>query len=861
LPREAAAFSLLDALSETGFQASVIATYCCYFPFYEEVVLRRLIDRGCTNNILMVDAGLCARAFASEDTRPRRAGRDYTLIPVHLRGAFHPKLIVALGKSKGALFVGSHNMTLAGFGLNDEITNAFRTSGPGARQGADVIRAALSYLDETFAPTDLADVSQVFRAAKRNIPWLEGPVPAESTERILLTTTGQDADLWGRVRPLIPIRPSTAFVCGPFFDTKLTFLQQLLDDVEPRKLVVGIDPESVEIDPAAVRKFRGAEFVNVGGLSPVPNRRESGTTYLHAKVLWFTWPDGELLVTGSANPSRAAMLSGGEWRNAEAIVVDRRDGAAKALGLDVLVAGPSIKAKDWARVEARQADRTEEDTPDNAGTVILAVPADEGFLLERPIGPRVALDAFATDGSLLGQVMTGTDDQSVINASPAVRDGAQTLRGVGQGKKPVVVLVHRPDEVAKNTGGDRQRELRQALGALDEDPAQLETLLNLTQKVIFDSDDVVSPEPAIRRKAEHARDEVPKPGPESLAVDAVGRRAARKKKRLASGDILVLLDALMHRLGEGLLEPASTRPPSEEVRPVAENDTGDEEPPPPPPPYELLAETCRSKVGRLIRRMSKQLEAARTAGARRAVVQLAAVLSVVHTLRTMEQRTEWRSKHLKLVDPDHEWLLFEAGGLALTWGVSSLGPRALKEGDGEPFQELSLAIGLLAWLAWEAETDVRAAVERTSPLDLEEEDAPWYRIQVFATVAAPLAGDQEAQETLSRAVARTARKGTDGSSWVARHLRLAGRLADVVKSPEGVQKPSRAPRPGDLVVLGSALDPRVRVALEVVPSGATDKITVFDQETEDGERQFLASHVRYAAWTAEEAASQRAIGA
>src|SRR4029077_2742040 len=133
-------------------------------------------------------------------------------------------------------------------------------------------------------------------------------------------------------------------------------------------------------------------------------------------------------------------------------------------------------------------------------------------------------------------------------------------------------------------------------------------------------------------------------------------------------------------------------------RPVPEDDTGDDEPPTPPPPYELLAETCRSKVGRLIRRMSKQLEAARTAGARRAVVQLAAVLSVVHTLRTMEQRTEWRSKHLKLVDPGDEWLLCEAGGWALAWGGSSLAPRAIKEGDGEPFQELSMAIGLLAWL-------------------------------------------------------------------------------------------------------------------------------------------------------------------
>ena len=861
MPREATAFSLLDALSETGFQASVIATYCCYFPFYEEVVLRRLLDRGCTNNILMVDAGLCAQAFASEDTRPRRAGRDYTLVPVHLRGAFHPKLIVALGKLKGALFVGSHNMTLAGFGLNDEITNEFRTSGAGARQGAEVIRTALSYL-HTFAPTDLTDVVQVFGAVKRNIPWLEGPVAVEAPERSLVATTGQDADLWGRIRPLIPKRPSTAFVCGPFFDKKLALLQQLLDDVKPRRLVVGIDPESVEIDPVAVRKFRGAEFVNVGGLSPVPNRRESGTTYLHAKVLWFVGSDGELLVTGSANPSKAAFLSGGEWRNAEAVVADRREGAAKALGLDVLIAGPNVEAKDWERVAARQAGRLP-DTPDAAGTVVLAVPADDGLLLERPIGPRIALDAFAADGSLLGQAVTGSRDQSVIDASTAVRDGAQTLRGIWQGKKPVVVMVHRPDEVARNVGGNRQRELRQALGALDEDPAQLDTLLKLTEKVIFDSDDVVNSEPAIRRKAE-SDDDAPKPGPESLAVDAVGRRAGRKKRRLASGDILVLLDALMYRLGEGLAGPASSRPPGEEVRPVAEDDTGDEEPPP-PPPYKFLAETCRGKVGRLIRRMAKQLEAARTAGARRAVVQLAAVLSVVHTLRSMEQRTEWRSKHLKLVDPDHEWLLFEAGGLAVTWGGSSLAPRALSEGDGEPFQELSLAIGLLVWLAWETEIDVRAAVERTSPLNLEEDDDPWYPIQVFAAVAAQLAGDQEARETLTSAVTRTARRGADGSSWVETHLRLADWLASVVKTPEGVQKPSRGPRPGDLVVFGAALDPRVRVALEVVPSGAidriTDKITVFDQQTDDGKRQFIASHVKYVAWLAREAASKRTAGA
>ena len=167
--------------------------------------------------------------------------------------------------------------------------------------------------------------------------------------------------------------------------------------------------------------------------------------------------------------------------------------------------------------------------------------------------------------------------------------------------------MHRPDEVGRHVGGNRQHELRKALGALEEDPSQLDTLLTLTQKVIFDSDDVVMPEPPIPKRPESAVKQSDGAGPESLAVDAAGRRAGRKRRRLASGDILVLLDALMYRLGEGTRGPASLRPPTDEVLPVGDDDMGDEETKP-PPPYEALAETCRRKVGRLVRRMARQLE-------------------------------------------------------------------------------------------------------------------------------------------------------------------------------------------------------------------------------------------------------------
>lgn len=840
---EAAAFSLLDALSETGFQSSVIATYCCYFPFYEEVILRRLIDRGCTNNVLMVDAKLCAQAFASEHASPRRAGRDYTLVPVDLDGAFHPKLIVAVGKTKGAVFVGSHNATLAGFGLNDEVTNEFRTSGPGGRHGAGIIGSALDYL-QRFAPTALADVVRVFGAVRRNIPWLEGPVIAESDGRRLLFTSGRDEDLWSRVRPLVPKRPAFAFLCGPFFDNKLELLEQLVDDIKPKRLIVGLDPESVEIDPNSVRRFRGADFVNVAGLAQVPNRRESGTRYLHAKILWFSGADEELLVTGSANPSRPAFLSG-RTRNAEAIVADSRAGAAKLLGLDRLASAPKLKEKDWDRVAERRAAKPRDELQ-SSGAVILGIPSSDCFELERAIDAKATLDAFDAGGSILGTAMTRRNDPTIVEAPPEICDRAQTLRGLGPNKDPIVILVHRPEEVGKNLGGDRQRELRQALGALEENPEQLETLLKLTEKVIFESDDVVRAEPPARVRADTDK-KATDTGPESFAVNAAGRRASRRKRKLASGDILVLLDALMYRLGEGISSPIAPRPLGEELRPVAEDDAGEEEiPSTSPPPYEALAEVCRTKVGRLTRRMSKQLVRADSAEARHVIVQLAAVLSVIHALRLMEQRIEWRSRHLKLVDIKHEAQLLETAAIRITWGGSALGPRALGEVGGELFQEFSLAVGLLTWLAWDTGVDMQKAVgDRNRIIDSENMQNPWYPIQAFASVAPHLSGDEDALETLTTAVTRTPRKGSDASIWLKIHLGIAHRIARVIGAPEEHAKSSGLPMPGDLVILNAALEPRVRIALEVAPSGLSVKVSVLDPTDEKGYRQFLASYIRH----------------
>ncbi|MFO0572399.1 MAG: hypothetical protein U1A78_00230 [Polyangia bacterium] len=832
---------MLEHIAESGFRASVFTTYSCYFPFYEEVVLRRLMAAGCTHNVLMVDATRCAEAFAVEELRPRRAGRDYTLIPVKVGGAFHPKLFLRFGKSKGSLLVGSHNMTLSGFGLNDEVTNVFRLEGAALRSGGFTFRQAFNYLAQ-FVPSQLPEVVESFEGVKHGVPWLDGPLGTGQQDRQLLTESGAGADLWSQVAPLIPKDVTTAFVAGPFFDPKLAMVRRLQREVRPQRLVIGIDPASVEVDPGEAAKLAGVEWLNIAGVPQVPQRREGASRYLHAKLFWFVSKENELLVTGSANPSVAAFFAAPDARNAEAVVADRTRGAAERLGIEALLAAPAVTLTDWDTVAARRKavlpSRTEEPR-----RILVATPTSTGFVAQDLLDVGLVLQAAGDLDAPLGEAVARAG--GIIEATDAVRDGARYLEARAA-KEHTLVVVHRTEDIAKNLGGDTRKALRQALGALEEDPTQLEALLKLTEKVIFDSDDVVRTTPLHPGGAAGA-DEDAAAAPASLALEAAGRKSSpRRKRSLASGDIVVLLDALMRRLGEGLPTSVSPRPRSEEEEIGADEDEGGELTPE-APDFAALAKACRGKVRRLIKRMKGQFElAAAPDRARRGVIQLAAVLGVIRTLRVVEQRPEWKRVRHELVERADEWDLFQSAVLAVGWGPEALAPRAVAEADGEGFAELSMVVGLLAWLAWDVETDITVASQRGGLEGLKDEQ--WYALQLLATLGTWLVDDPVAADLLKGSLALTPRFRIDGERWLRVHLSALETFAIVTASPDGIVQTGRRVKPGDLVVLPAGETPRVRVALDVRRGSDSEKLMVLDPDAEDSERWFLASRVATLEW-------------
>jgi hypothetical protein len=840
---EVASTSLVDRLEEPGFRSSVITTYNCYFPFYEEVVLRRLIAAGCTHNVLLADADQCAKAYACNELRPRRAGRDYTLIPVKIGGAFHPKVFLRLGKAKGSLFVGSHNVTLSGFGVNDEITNIFQVEGSGIRTGVAPLRQAYEYL-ASFVPTSLPDLVEAFEGLRLGIQWMSSPLVDGGQDRVLLTTSSSTADLWSQVAPLIPSNVTTAMICAPFFDPTLTLVRRIQREVRPQSLVVGIDPASVEIEPTEAAALANVRWVNIAGIPRIPKRRTNSSHYPHAKIFWFAGENAELLVSGSANPSIAAFLAPPPNRNAEVCVADSRNGAGAEIGIDALLEAPPITDCEWASVKLRRASEPAGET-EPSRRILIATPSPTGFITQDALPIGLALRGIGENNFDLGKAIVR--EPTLIEAEESVRDNAHYLGG-HEGNTHFFILLHRTEEIAENMGGDSRKALQQVLGGLGEDPSQLEALLKITEKVIFDSDDIMrtsslraTPEPRYNTEEATSQD--------SLALEAAGRKSARHKRSLASGDLVILLDALTRRLGEGLLANATTRSLTVQEEIDADEEDGGElarE----MPDLEALGRTCRNKVRRLIKRLEGQLELADSIDRPiRSVVQLAAVLGVVHALRQIEQRPEWRRAHAVLIDPDSKSRLFETGVLALAWGDKALAPRAVTEAGGVGFDELSLVAGLLAWLAWDTEVDLEKALGRAGREGVEND--AWYFIQLFAALGPWLSTDNNASAIFETSVRRTLRFAIDADKWLLTHRTLATSFALIAADPDHHGKLGRLPQPGDLVILNNGESPRVRVILDVTQGTSGVKVTFLGRENPEAKdkREFLATRVVTVPWT------------
>jgi hypothetical protein len=726
--------SLLDELRKGGFEASLITTFNAYLPFYEEVVLRRLVNAGVRHNVLLMDAQQYAASLASHP--PRLAGRRYTLLPVQVPGAFHPKLIFLAGKNKGLIALGSHNMTLAGFGFNRELTNFVRIEGSEDAAGVALAQDAWTEIDYWLAQfTDgvPAHAQHMVRRVREFARWLEAGAVGDGGLALLAARPGGQP-LWEQFRGLIDGDPAELAVGGAFFDRDLGFLKRIKQDLPDAAVTVAVQPNTVQI-PLQARRLLGVALVCADRLG-VEDNKESDSSYLHAKAIFARQKDGgAVFASGSANPSVPAWLSSETGGNVELMIARRGDEAlavAQAVGFSNIHAMPSLDDADWQTIEQNTKEQPE--VSSLGYRTGLAAAEDERVLVDLGLLAGMDNPVFVLSGADSEEIsrtgaFTQQNECAVVLFTAAEIANAVALH-VLVGDEPVLkLLLHHVRLIEEQARSGTQRRFKEALLSLETDTPNIELLIQCIDKIVF-SEERATVSTGIRRlgRREHgvaAEAEVPT----TLAIDVSEVSKRKSKQRLKhSGDFAYLLDALIYHLRieeDKSVEELDRFGRSEEEQIGADDDADTEAEQITAEKQDELLRICHSKVGTLVSRMVTQLEAF-SAGKQPladVLIRLLGVLAVLRELRGCDGRVAWVEKG-KTTVPEAQRLrllegimlnLCERNALEDHSSLLHLAPL------GDEFQgsdDVARLKGLVLWLAW----DCRLTLNLHRPFNERRED-------------------------------------------------------------------------------------------------------------------------------------------
>lgn len=808
--------SLYTELSSRGFEAAVVATYNAQFSFYERVMLRRLQAVGCRSHLLLADARECSRAFADEDDLPRYAGAEYGLLPVRAPGAFHPKFVLLLGPKRARLIVGSHNVTMCGFGLNREVTSLFEIEAtkPSAGLARQVWRFVQAWTsDQPEAARDVRD------AVLQIAPWLHGSSTADAGDVLCWTGPGRPS-LWDQVREFLGRRVTRVSAISPYFDADCGFLRQLGADLDAPALLVAVEPASSECPPEAPAQLPQARFLDVSSLGAGWNKR------LHAKIFRFEFADGgSVVVTGSANASRSAWLTPGGGGNAEMVVVHPDgDDVWRALGLDDFAGLPEVGADVWQALRERR--EAEVDEPRRqAAALFHALVVPDGFEVEAAFvsGTAPSRVEAMVGRDVLGDVapQQGPAGRMVLRCDdPAVVDAATLLRVTVTDGSRRFAIVTRVDDLRGKAAGSAQQKFRMALSGLEGDPEQIVNLFRLVEKALFAQEPLLQP-------ASSSTGHASAPETGGSAADGAERvltslemspvdviRQRRHRRAAPASDIASIIDALIYQLG--IRTSAAEAPPA----PPPENDEAEEDVEtshtpdkaddgPTPPTGAERAAQCRSKVNSLFKRMAKQLDAAERpeANVTVAIVQLAAVLGIVKYLRL--GRVDWLPKNDRLVDATKARQFFTTACRSLYGQTRDLAGRALAENNGEPFDELTSVRALLVWLALDSGVDAE-----TLARDLKDWPDDVREMVLGVACLLPVATDCARDSHAGALLAHTLSSQPDDAARAERHLAWAAHIE--ASTSHVSSEASSAFSLGDVVVPFKMKEPRPMIVSEIL---------------------------------------------
>ena len=304
--------NILDLLGsdKRKYHSCIITCYSFDFIFFEQRVLPKLRQAGITNINIYVDASQFEKqinSFIGSEMLDYKAG--YSITPIKMTGAFHPKVLLAVGKTKGFLAVGSGNLTSSGLSSNEEIWGSFyitetdKTTEPFFKE----VTTYLKKLESFVFGTNLLKLNWI----KENSNWFADVLENDNNTKKIVTKdevfqmlfTYQEQSIYKSLIDKLPKKPKSIKILSPYYNTNGAFIDKIIQDIQPQEIHCIVDPLYGSIPHKNENKNK-IEFSDWNNLK---RSEKYSTNRLHAKAIQFEYETETYFLFGSANATNEAF--------------------------------------------------------------------------------------------------------------------------------------------------------------------------------------------------------------------------------------------------------------------------------------------------------------------------------------------------------------------------------------------------------------------------------------------------------------------------------------------------------------------------------------------------------------------------
>ena len=290
------------------YHSCIITCYSFDFLFFEQRVLPMLRRAGMININVFVDAKIYQQQLANLDGNYIKK-QSYSIMPIQLNGAFHPKILMGLGKNNGFLAIGSGNLTSSGLSSNDEVWGAFHTYKTESK-ALPLIKSTFEYL-QSLKPFCYGANLEKWEWLKKSSPWLSElsnmSVAKSATindETLTVLKNFSGTSIYKELLDNLPTEmPTNITIISPYYNKNGQVLKNILNDLKPETMDVVLDDRFGTI-PYQWGSHNNVQFHD---WESVKSNGELKSSRLHAKIIQFKYEHETYILTGSTNATIEAL--------------------------------------------------------------------------------------------------------------------------------------------------------------------------------------------------------------------------------------------------------------------------------------------------------------------------------------------------------------------------------------------------------------------------------------------------------------------------------------------------------------------------------------------------------------------------